>query len=359
MERKKILVFAQSTVGGAERMSVTVTKTLDRDNFEVVYYLVGSSDNNGKESLKEFIPADLEVRCLRGRNPMYLIAMFFWILLKEHPNVVFSSVININNKLLLLRNLFKKTRFIVRCDNYLYTYNERQRRIIDMTYHRADIIIAQTEEMKDELVNEMHVTEGKVVVLQNPVDTETIDRKIKGGDNPYLQNGKTRYVACGRFAIQKGFDLLVDAFAKVKELQTNAELYIVGKNDTICEEYYSEVAKHIERYGLQDCVRCVGFQSNPYVYIKYADCFVLSSRFEGLPNVMLESIYLGTPVSAFKCIPVIERIVKEGVNGYLAEKENIDALAKAMVEASRLGRVKSVYRSADIETFHHLLEFDS
>lgn len=338
-------------------MSVTVTKTLDRDKFEVIYYLFGSTYNNGKESLRGFIPDDLEVHCLKTLNPIYLIAMFFWILLKECPDVVFSSVLNLNNKLLVLRELFKKTKFVIRCDNYLYTYNKLQRAIINKTYYKADIIIAQTEEMKQELVDEMHVSNDKVIVLQNPVDTETIDRKIVEGDNPYLQNGKIRYVACGRFSSQKGFDLLVDAFAKVKELQANAELYIVGKNDTICEEYYSVVVKHIEKYGLQDCVKCVGFQSNPYIYIRYADCFVLSSRFEGLPNVMIESLYLGTPVSAFKCVPVIERIVREGVNGYLAEKENVNALAKAMVGASRLGRVKSVYKSADIETFHRILNF--
>lgn len=63
---------------------------------------------------------------------------------------------------------------------------------------------------------------------------------------------------------------------------------------------------------MSDCVFCVGFKNNPYVYMKHADCFVLSSRNEGLPNVMIEALYLGTPVAAYKCIPVIERIVDEG-----------------------------------------------
>lgn len=356
-KRKKILIFAQSAVGGAERMSVTITKTLDREKYEVVYYLVGPTDNKGKSPLQEFIPADLNVYCVTVSNPLLMIAKYFSILIKERPNVVFSSVININNKLLLLRSFFKNTKFIVRCDNYLYTYTERQRRIIDKTYHRADIIIAQTEEMKQELIDEMHISEHKVVALQNPVDTETINKKIQDGNNPYPQDGKVRYVASGRFAHQKGFDLLVEAFAKVKQQQQEAELYIVGRKDGGCENYYNEVKQIIEKYGLEDCVKCVGFQTNPYVYIKYADCFVLSSRWEGLPNVMIESLYLGTPVAAFKCIPVIERIVTNGVDGYLAEKENVESLAKAMMAAGALGRVKSVYKSASIKDFHHVLEF--
>lgn len=351
-----MLVFAQSCVGGAERMSVTITKSLDRDKFKVQYYLVGDFEDE-RAPLKQFIPDDLSVRCIGSCSSILLILKFFFILAKEKPDVVFSSVLNINNKLLVLRKLFRHVKFVIRCDNYLYTYNDIQRRIILKTYPNADIIIAQTEEMKQELIDEIHISEDKVVALQNPVDTETINKKIQIGKNPYSADDKVRYVASGRFAHQKGFDLLVEAFAIVKKQQPETELYIVGRNDGGCEDYYNEVKQLIEKHGLQDSVKCVGFQNNPYVYIKYADCFVLSSRWEGLPNVMIESLYLGTPVAAFKCIPVIGRIVTDGADGYLAEKENVESLAKAMMKASELGRVKSVYKSASMDDFHHVLEF--
>lgn len=353
---KKILVFAQSCVGGAERMSVTITKSLDRDKFKVQYYLVGDFEDE-RAPLKQFIPDDLSVHCIGSCSSILLILKFFFILAKEKPDVVFASVLNINNKLLLLRKLFRHVKFVIRCDNYLYTYNDIQRRIILKTYPNADIIIAQTEEMKQELIDEIHISEDKVVALQNPVDTETINKKIQTGKNPYSADDKVRYVASGRFAHQKGFDLLVEAFAIVKKQRPETELYIVGRNDGGCEDYYNEVKQLIEKHGLQDSVKCVGFQNNPYVYIKYADCFVLSSRWEGLPNVMIESLYLGTPVAAFKCIPVIGRIVTDGADGYLAEKENVESLAKAMMKASELGRVKSVYKSASMDDFHHVLEF--
>lgn len=356
IEGKKILVFAQSDVGGAERMSVTITKSLDRDKFKVEYYLVGDFEDE-RAPLKQFIPDDLSVHCIGSCSSILLILKFFFILAKEKPDVVFASVLNINNKLLVLRKLFRHVKFVIRCDNYLYTYNDKQRRIILKTYPNADIIIAQTEEMKQELIDEMHISEDKVVVLQNPVDTETINKKIQTGKIPYSDDGKVRYVASGRFAYQKGFDLLVEAFAIVKKQQPEAELYIVGRNDGGFEDYYNEVKQLIEKHGLQDSVKCVGFQNNPYVYIKYADCFVLSSRWEGLPNVMIESLYLGTPVATFKCIPVIERIVTDGADGYLAEKENVESLAKAMMKASELGRVISVYKSASMDDFHHVLEF--
>lgn len=352
---KKILVFAQSGVGGAERMTVTVTKTLDRTRYKVIYYLVDLT-GDGKNPLQDFIPNDLKVNVISKQHPLKMMWQLFNIIRKEKPDTVFSSVLYLNNKILPWRSLFPRTKFIIRCENYLYTYSSKQHKMIKMSYPKADLIIAQTDEMKQELVEQIGILNNKVVVMQNPVDRETVDKKISEGQNPYPNNGKLHFVAVGRFAHQKGFDLLVEAFAKVVHQLPESELYIVGKNDGDKNSTYEEVVSIIDKYSLQDKVHCVGYQSNPYVYVKYADCFVLSSRWEGLPNVLIESLYLGTPVATFTCIPVISRIVTNGVDGYLADKENPSALAEAMQKAAKLGRVISAYRSASIEDFHYIFE---
>ena len=90
--------------------------------------------------------------------------------------------------------------------------------------------------------------------------------------------------------------------------------------------------------------------------MKNADCFVLSSRNEGLPNVMIEALYLGTPVAAMKCVPVIERIVEEGKNGFLAAKGNVAELADAMLNAYKLGRITSTYAPHTEEFFCQIFE---
>ena len=352
---KKILVFAQSGVGGAERMTVTVTKTLNRLQYNVIYYLVDLTAD-GKNPLRDFIPADLKVNIISKQHPLKMMWQLFNIMLIEKPDMVFSSVLYLNNKILPWRNLFPQTKFIIRCENYLYTYSTKQHKIIKISYPKADLIIAQTDEMKQELMEQIGISDNKVVVMQNPVDRETVDKKISEGQNPYPNNGKLHFVAVGRFAYQKGFDLLVEAFAKVVHQFPESELYIVGKNDGDKNSTYEEVISIINKYGLQDKVYCVGYQNNPYVYVKYADCFVLSSRWEGLPNVLIESLYLGTPVAAFTCIPVISRIVTEGIDGYLADKENPSALADAMEKAVKLGRIISAYRSASIADFHYIFE---
>ena len=69
-------------------------------------------------------------------------------------------------------------KFIIRCENYLYTFKNRQLNLIRNTYKNADLIIAQTEEMKEELIDRMHIDSKMIKVLHNPIDKITIDKKI-------------------------------------------------------------------------------------------------------------------------------------------------------------------------------------
>ena len=104
--------------------------------------------------------------------------------------------------------------------------------------------------------------------------------------------------------------------------------------------------------GISEFVKFVGFQANPYKYLKYADVFVLSSIYEGLPNVMLEAMYLGKPVAVTACIPYISQVVRPGVNGYLAPVGDSNALAKAMTEAKD---IKGLSQYGDINDSEKLI----
>ena len=119
---------------------------------------------------------------------------------------------------------------------------------------------------------------------------------------------------------------------------------------------YQDIKRLISKYKLSDCIHCVGYQSNPYPYIKYANCFVLSSRAEGMPNVLLESLYLHTPVATTKCIPVISRLVHEGLHGFLAEPENPESLAQAMEKCLNLKDIHSNYDFANLPLYEKIFE---
>lgn len=343
MPKKKVLIFLQGGVGGAERMSVLIGKSLDTEVFEVKFCAI---DRNGGVAICDFIPAGYHVEKIPTASPIRMMLQLFRCIRKEKPYAVFSSVMYLNTKILPFRLFFPETRFVVRCENYLYTFSKKQRVFIGLTYFLADTIIAQTKEMADELYRLKHIGKDKVVVIQNPVDAELIDRDVADCENPYPGNGYKHFVASGRFAYQKGFDLLFEAFTLLTKNGLKADLYIVGDSQYNGGKIYQQLMQRAAECGLADRLHCVGYQKKPYPYIRYADCFVLSSRWEGLPNVLIEALYLGTPVAAFRCIPVIERIVDEGKTGFLAEKENVEQLADAMTNALGLGRIESKYRVA-------------
>ena len=348
--KKKVLMFLQSGVGGAERVTVTIGKNLDKEKYDVIFCCIGKEN----DAIEKFIPSDYRIIRQKKRNPIIQIWTYEKIIAKEKPDIVFASVININNKVLLSRLFFPKIKFIIRSDNNLNIFTRVQQKIIQVTYRLADYIIAQTDEMAEGLIKDAKLDKRKVVILANPIDTSYINAKLENTESPYKNKANIHYVASGRFAESKGFDLLIEAFAIVHKENPQTDLHILGRTGGEENLVFKKVEQLITSNSLSDCITLTGQLENPYPYIKYADCFVLSSRYEGLPNVLLESLYLETPVAAFKCIPAIERIVHNGENGYTANAEDINELSKAMSKAILIGKLKSNYKSASIAEFEKL-----
>lgn len=352
MQKRKILFFLMSAVGGAERMTVTFAKQIDREKYDVIFYLI---DYKKDKRIENFIPKDYKINhiALSFGLSIKSIRTLYNILKRESPDFVFSSLISINFRLLVLAPIFRRTKFIVRNNIYLKSSSTAQKLMMRFTYSKAVMVIAQTEEMKDELEKSLNMPSQKVVVIHNPVDKDTITEKLKDY-KPFMDTTKTNYVAVGRFAKSKGFDVLIEAFNHVMEEEPDSELYIVGRYDDKDDYFRATYNTYITPFN-KDKVHFVGFTDNPYRYMKNANCFVLSSRYEGLPNVLIEALHIGTPAAACTCIPVIERIVDEGNTGFLAPSEAPQELSVAMMKASKLGRIKTTYKSSSFDDFLNVL----
>lgn len=350
-------MFLQSGVAGAERMTILYGKVLPKQRYEVKFYPIVKK-HAVKNSILDFIPQEYSVNMLYPKNSVHLCYMIYKVIGKEKPDYVFSSVLYLSDKILLFRHSFPETRFIIRCENYWYTFSAQQQRLIRLLYGRADLIVAQTREMKEELAENTKIPSSKVRVLENPIDKSVIDALVQQSANPYPDDGLLHYVAVGRFSYQKGFDLLVDAFAMLHKSNSKVSLYIVGAYDGTGHENYESVREKVAQYGIEDRVHFVGYQSNPYSYLRYADTFVLSSRWEGLPNVLVEAMYLGTPVAAFTCIPFVGRVIENGRNGYCAAKGNVHELADAMQNAGMMGRCTSSYSGVGVEEVEEIFAID-
>lgn len=334
-----ILFFILDGIGGAERVMVNLAKILSADGFNIHFVIVHKGSYN-RQSIAKLLKDDFPYSWINYKGQLSFIRDLYATIKKFNPDIVFASAMHINQRLLLISPLFPKTKFIVRNDNYLYTLPKFKQLTLKYTYRLADRIIGQTKEMGEEL-KKIGLNPEKIKVIKNPIDADLIDLKIKE-PNPYsnLQNKKI-FLGCGRFSYQKGFDLLIEAFAIIAGKIPDSVLYILGNINYGDRKIYNQLIILIEKFGLQDKVYFTGHVDNPYKYIKNADVFVLSSRWEGLPNVLLESEYIGTPAAAFRCIPVIERMIKEGTTGYTAEAENIESLADAMIKCTSIGHYEN------------------
>lgn len=352
MNKKKVLFFINSEVGGSERMSVNISKMLPADDFDIKYIVIRDEVlKKSATSVTDFLSKDSDIAFLDAKGHLDKVIKLYKVLKNEKPKIAFASHYNINDKILFLKPFLKGVKFIIRAENSYSTFVDSKKFIIRHTFNKADVLIAQTDEMRNDFIQNAGLTAEQIVTLENPVDVDAIENRVKGMVTPYPNDGKKHIAAVGRFHPQKGYDYLVQALALVHQTNPDVELYVVGSYSGQWQLEYEKVMQISEKLGVKGAIHCLGFNDNPFIYMKYADCFVLSSRFEGLPNVLVEAMYLKTPVAAFKCIPIIERMVRDGVDGFLAEKENPSSLASAIIHALKMGRTNPIYRGATKEDY--------
>lgn len=190
-------------------------------------------------------------------------------------------------------------------------------------------VIAVSQGVADDLIESTIVRKQDVTTAPNPVITaETIAAAKQGPQHPWLVNKETKIlIAVGRLAHQKGFDMLIDAFSQISK-QIDCKLIIFGEG-----ELRKQHQKQIETLDLTNKISMPGYTNNPIAEMKAADLYVLSSRFEGSPNAIVEAMSVNTPVVAFDCPHGAREILQDGDIPYLVPNGDVNALSKACIKS--------------------------
>ncbi len=332
MDVKKKIMFVMPSLqgGGAERVMLTLMKHIDKDKFIPIFVL-----NKKEGKLLEYLPNDIEVIDLNANQARYAIFKIAKKIKEIKPDIVFSTLGHLNLLIALIRPFYsKKIKFISRESNTVSLENkvEKYPRIFDFLYKNIysnfDLIITQSKYMKSDLIKNFGIKKDKIITIYNPVDIQNIlEKKAKPLEKP-LEKDKINLIAVGRLASQKGFDILIDAMAHLDE---RFHLNILGEGDD-----EMELKKQIKTLGLDERISMLGFQQNPYAFINRSDFFILSSRYEGLPNVVLESYVMGKPCIAFDMPGGTAEIVVDGKSGVLVKEFTALALADAIKKAVKI-----------------------
>ena len=204
--------------------------------------------------------------------------------------------------------------------NYdLSKFNGRGLFLLRRGFRHVNAFVLQTEAIKKLLLQPPWSIPEKIIrIIPNPVRQFQIQRKLPKFPHP-------RIIAIGRLVHLKGFDLLLTAFAEATKEFPEWQLDIFGQGPL-----REELEKQRNQLGLKTKVHFCGITTDVYAELERSDIFVLSSRFEGFSNVLLEAMAAGVAVIAADCRFGPGEIVDNGNNGLLVPAENIPALAQSL-----------------------------
>jgi len=339
MYRKGVFIIPNLKEGGAERVLVNILKYTSSKSYEkvlVVYEKKGElfqevPQNVKIISLERYHREGMGWAFLRLRN---LIRIF----IREKPDFILSFMTEMNLMAIIAaiisghkNNLIISERTYTKF-NILYADWGIFRKFIvaylpKILYRMTRKIIAVSNDVATHINRYFGINRKKIVTIYNPLDIEKIKfSSLEDVNDTWFNPEEPIIISVGRLCKAKNFGCLIRAFHIVRK-SIRCRLIILGEG-----EERAQLESLINRLGIGDNVVLPGFQRNPYKYIKRATVFVLSSLYEGFPNVLSEALACGTPIISTDCHAGPREILDNGKFGLLAPVNDENKLAEAIIK---------------------------
>ncbi|HAA32548.1 MAG TPA: glycosyltransferase family 4 protein, partial [Cyanobacteria bacterium UBA8553] len=319
------LVISSISSGGAERVMSIMANYWVVQEWEITLL---TFDDGSKPP---FYDLDFRIRHISlniaGESPNPVIRI--WNNLKRvhvlqtaiaqsKPDAVISFIDQVNVlTLLATRSLNIPVVVSERVDPTLYSIGRIWEQLRRWTYPLCDRLVVQAQGALNYFSSELP---NRVCIIPNPVLLPT--KRKATSDKVAVERV---LIAIGRFTRQKGFDLLLQAFARLKDDYPEWTVMILGDG-----ELRTELESMRNQLGLSERVNFPGVVKNPDKFLVEADIFVMPSRFEGFPNALCEAMACGLPVISTDCPSGPREIIRHDVDGILVPNENVEALVAAM-----------------------------
>lgn len=324
--------------GGAERISLNLLKGMSPDAFDLELILVDATG-----AFVDQVPAHVTLTDLKAGGISKAVVPLARHLRRTKPDILMSHSSHINVGAIaakLLSGVPMRTvvvehnnrsvsgQFKPRKSNPTRAYRKLLPRLIERLYKYANAVVGVSYGVSHYIVTRYHVPAHKLHTIYNPIVDDDLLAKAEGRPfHPWLsEKSKPVLLAVGRLTVQKDFETLLRAFAEVRR-RTECRLIILGEG-----EKRGELEALVQTLGVADDVALPGFTDNPYACMRSADALVLSSRWEGLPTVLVEAMACGCPVIATDCPSGPEEILEGGKWGPLVAVGNPEALADAILK---------------------------
>ena len=331
MDKKITLAIGISDfrIGGAQKLVSDVLSHIDHDQFEV--HLITLMQFDEQESFYDTIPDHVHVHKVhfKGFKDIGAWMNTVKLLRKIRPDVVWSNLFFTNTVLRFLKLLVGYKVVSIEQNTYLsknWKHKLADRYLAKLTYR----IVAVSKYLVEFTSEDEGIPKEKFVVIHNGTDVGAMSKRALAHSKVETKNElgfspeDKLIVNIGQLIAQKNQALLVDAFNIFSKKHPDYKLLILGEGAVIRKE----LEEKVEEYGLSDKVFLMGIQRDVPKFLNVSEFFVLSSRFEGFPIVIIEALACGLPIISTP-VSGSDEYVHEGKNGFLAQ-ETADDLGEKM-----------------------------
>jgi glycosyltransferase involved in cell wall biosynthesis len=326
---EKIAFFIQDLrAGGAERNVTRIMNGIVARGFETELVVV----NRTGAFFSELDDRISVIELPQARTLTSIVGLGQYIL-QRRPAALVASLTHTNIAAIIANVATRRrTKLVVVERNHFSTSVKGRRGLVRLAYAaapllypRADAVAAVSAGVRDDLATCIGVPPDSIDVLYNPVVSKEVSLLAEEPvADPWFSDGVPVVLGVGRLERQKNFALLIKAFGLVRRGRA-ARLAILGQG-----ELQPELERLVDALGLRDSVKLLGFDSNPFRYMRRAAVFVLSSDWEGLPTALIEAMACGAPVVSTDCPSGPREILRGGRVGRLVPTGDADALARAI-----------------------------
>lgn len=320
--------------GGADLAMAYLARGFVEQGLQVDFVL---SQSGGNHLWK--IPPEARIIDLGSFNNGATLKALIRYLQQERPAALLSALHFTNEIAVLAKRLARVPTRVVVCEQNTLSKRSRHETKLSkrltpwlarFTYPSADAVVAVSKGVARDLSQTLGLPEHRMQVIYNPAVTPELAAKAQEPvEHPWFAPGEPPVIlGVGKLEPQKDFPTLIRALAEVRKQQP-ARLMILGWGP---DENRQKLAALIQSLGLTADVALPGYVNNPFAYMARAAVFALSSRWEGLPFVLVEAMAVGTPVVATNCESGPAEILDQGKYGALVPVGDSQALAAAILQ---------------------------
>jgi glycosyltransferase involved in cell wall biosynthesis len=353
----KILFYIKDPHGGPARFLENISKLIKKKSKYKTIILTNKKLSLLDSKTKQ-IGFDIEKQTSFSPLNFYLTIANLFLLYREikkyAPDVIFSLDVYANLSCNLISLFYRKAVLInsSRVNLEEHIKNERSKlfssfikNVINFLYQLADLHVVPSTELGDQLVTKFGMNKTKVVFIPNAIDIHHVKKlskkKIRNGKLNKLLGKKdiVKIFSMGRFDKQKGFENLFYATARLRNYSRKIRLFILG--DGPLKTFYMNLIKKLD---MEKYIFFLGWQKNPYQFLRFADIFILVTNYEACPNSLLEALSLGIPTMASDVDFGPREILDHGKYGILLKNNSPEEIEKKIKQVMKNRKLRSQLR---------------